>query len=152
VPGEGVGAVLLKPLAKAVADGDQIHGVIKASSLNHGGKTNGYTVPNSKSQTEVILQALQRAKIDPRTVTYIEAHGTGTVLGDPIEIVGLQQAFAEAIGQKLEPVDLPDAKRQYCAIGSVKSNIGYQSAVAVETREIGSFTSHGNRESEHPIW
>ncbi len=97
VPGEGVGALLLKPLARAEADRDHIWGIIKASSLNHGGKTNGYTVPNSKSQAEVIVDTLRKAKIDPATVNYIEAHGTGTVLGDPIEITGLQQAFTEAL-------------------------------------------------------
>ena len=66
VPGEGVGAVLLKPLAQAIADGDQIYGVIKAQRINHGGKTNGYTVPNPQAQAQVIAQALQEAGIDPR--------------------------------------------------------------------------------------
>ncbi|MFX8358722.1 beta-ketoacyl synthase N-terminal-like domain-containing protein, partial [Acinetobacter baumannii] len=61
VPGEGVGAVLLKPLAQAIADGDQIHGVIKGSAINHGGKTNGYTVPNPAAQAQVIAQALQES-------------------------------------------------------------------------------------------
>ncbi len=93
VPGEGVGAVLLKPLSKAIADGDHIYGVIKATAINHGGKTNGYTVPNPNAQGEVVREAYERAGIDPRTITYLEAHGTGTSLGDPIEIAGLRRAF-----------------------------------------------------------
>jgi polyketide synthase PksN len=93
VPGEGVGAVLLKPLSKAVADRDHIYGVIKGTSINHGGKNNGYTVPNPNSQADVIGRAFKEAGIDPRTVSYIEAHGTGTSLGDPIEIAGLSRCF-----------------------------------------------------------
>ena len=95
VPGEGVGAVLLKPLAQAQADGDHIYGVIRATAINHGGKTNGYTVPNPNAQAKVIERALREARIDARTVSYIEAHGTGTSLGDPIEISGLSKAFGQ---------------------------------------------------------
>ncbi|MDM5187014.1 SDR family NAD(P)-dependent oxidoreductase [Bacillus sp. DX4.1] len=119
VPGEGIGAVLLKPISAAKADGDHIYAVIKGTSINHGGRTNGYTVPNPKAQASVIKQALQKAKIDPRTITYIEAHGTGTSLGDPIEINGLTQAFGEYTQDK-----------QYCSIGSVKSNIGHLESAA----------------------
>ncbi|WP_303304587.1 SDR family NAD(P)-dependent oxidoreductase, partial [Flavivirga jejuensis] len=119
VPGEGVGAVLLKPLAKAIDDGDQIYGVIKSSSLNHGGKTNGYSVPNPIAQAEVIAQAFKKSGIDPRTVSYLEAHGTGTSLGDPIEIAGLSRAFASFTKDK-----------QYCSIGSAKSNIGHCESAA----------------------
>ncbi len=119
VPGEGVGAVLLKPLAQALADGDHVHGVIKATAINHGGKTNGYTVPNPEAQQALIATALRRAAIDPRTISCIEAHGTGTSLGDPIEIAGLSRAFAEHT-----------ADRQFCAIGSVKSNIGHAESAA----------------------
>ncbi|MDO9004841.1 MAG: type I polyketide synthase, partial [Aquabacterium sp.] len=119
VPGEGVGAVLLKPLAKAVQDGDQIHGVIKASALNHGGKTNGYTVPNPNAQAQVISQALRQSGVDAREVSYVEAHGTGTALGDPIEIAGLSKAYGEQTQD-----------RQYCAIGSAKSNIGHCESAA----------------------
>ena len=114
VPGEGVGAVLLKPLAGALADGDQIYGVIKGSAINHGGKTSGYTVPNPNAQAGVIARALKKAKVDPRSISYLEAHGTGTTLGDPIEITGLIKAFGEN-----------SQDRQYCAIGSLKSNIGH---------------------------
>lgn len=119
VPAEGVGSVLLKPLADAIADNDMIYGVIKGSSMNHGGKTSGYTVPNPNAQAAVILQALKNANIDARTVSYIEAHGTGTALGDPIEIRGLQDAFEHYTEDK-----------QFCAIGSVKSNIGHLESAA----------------------
>ncbi|WP_064201988.1 non-ribosomal peptide synthetase [Brevibacillus brevis] len=119
VPGEGVGAVLLKPLAKAIADGDQIYGVIKGSAINHGGKTNGYTVPNPNAQASVIGRALKEAGIDPRTISYLEAHGTGTSLGDPIEIAGLTKAFQAYTTDK-----------QFCSIGSAKSNIGHCESAA----------------------
>ncbi len=119
VPGEGVGAVILKPLEKAVADGDNIYAVIKGIATNHGGKTNGYSVPNPAAQGELILDALQKAEIDPRTISYIEAHGTGTSLGDPIEVAGLAKAFGE------NPED-----RTPCSIGSVKSNIGHLESAA----------------------
>ncbi|AZC75016.1 Malonyl CoA-acyl carrier protein transacylase [Pseudomonas chlororaphis subsp. piscium] len=119
VPGEGVGAVLLKRKRQAIADGDQIYGVIKASVLNHGGKTNGYTVPNPLAQAELISAALAQARVPARAVSYIEAHGTGTPLGDPIEIAGLSRAFARQTQD-----------RGFCAIGSVKSNIGHCESAA----------------------
>lgn len=116
-PGEGVGAVLLKPLALAEADGDHIYGVIKGTAVNHDGKTNGYTVPNPVAQTAAIRRAVRQAGVDPAAISYLEAHGTGTRLGDAIEISALTRAF------RAEGVDLPD--RQYCYLGSVKSNIGH---------------------------
>jgi acyl transferase domain-containing protein/thioesterase domain-containing protein len=119
VPGEGVGAVILKPLRKAIADGDNIYAVIKGSSVNHGGKTNGYTVPNPNAQADLISAALLAAKIDPRMISYLEAHGTGTSLGDPIEITGLIKAYRNYTQDK-----------QYCSIGSVKSNIGHLESAA----------------------
>lgn len=119
VPSEGVGAVLLKPLSLAIHDKDRIYGVIKSSSMNHGGKTSGYTVPNPNAQADVIKSALVRGNIDPRSISYIEAHGTGTALGDPIEVRGLQEAFEEFTSDK-----------QFCAIGSVKSNIGHLESAA----------------------
>ena len=119
VPGEGVGCVLLKPLAQAQEDGDHIYAVIKATALNHGGKTNGYTVPNPNAQDEVITQAIEEAGVDPRTISYLEAHGTGTSLGDPIEITGLTKAYKRYTEDK-----------QFCAIGSIKSNIGHTEAAA----------------------
>ncbi|MEU1940842.1 SDR family NAD(P)-dependent oxidoreductase, partial [Streptomyces coeruleorubidus] len=119
VPGEGVGAVLLKPLERAIADGDQIHGVIKGTAVNHGGRTSGYSVPTPVAQGEVIAEAFAAAGVDPRCVSYLEAHGTGTSLGDPIEVSGLERAFNRAGGA---PEQLP--------IGSVKSNIGHLESAA----------------------
>ncbi|MBO0797771.1 MAG: hypothetical protein J2P31_03025, partial [Blastocatellia bacterium] len=119
VGGEGVGALFLKPLDQAVRDGDQIYGVIKSSVVNHGGRTSGYTVPNPKAQAEVILAALEKANVDARSIGYIETHGTGTALGDPIEITGLSNAF--------KPYAV---ENQTCAIGSIKSNIGHLEAAA----------------------
>ncbi|WP_416966645.1 amino acid adenylation domain-containing protein [Streptomyces sp. 4F14] len=124
VDGEGVGAVILKPLAQAVADGDRIHGVIRSSAVNSGGKTGGYTVPSPHAQAEVIRASLRRAAIDPRTIGCVEAHGTGTPLGDPIEIAGLREAFAEHLDDSL----VRGVER--CAVGSVKSNIGHLESAA----------------------
>ncbi|BBA33898.1 hypothetical protein sS8_1944 [Methylocaldum marinum] len=123
VPGEGVGAVLLKPLAQALADGDPIYAVIKGSSVNHGGRTNGYAVPNPKAQAELIRRALENAGVDPRSISYVEAHGTGTALGDPVEFEGLCQAW-------VGPEARSGGDRPWCAIGSVKSNIGHLNAAA----------------------
>src|SRR5947207_3335967 len=114
-----MGAVLLKPLDSAIRDGDQIYAVIKSSTVNHGGKTNGYTVPNPNAQAELILDALRKANIDPKTLSYVETHGTGTSLGDPIEITGLLKAFEGSTEEK-----------QFCPIGSVKSNIGHLESAA----------------------
>ncbi|WP_237708014.1 SDR family NAD(P)-dependent oxidoreductase [Bacillus spizizenii] len=119
VDSEGIGAVVLKPLEQAEVDGDHIYGVIKGSTINAGGKTNGYTVPNPHSQAKLIIEALERTKLDARTISYIEAHGTGTALGDPIEIKGLTTAFEKYTHE-----------RQFCAIGSVKSNIGHSESAA----------------------
>jgi polyketide synthase PksM/rhizoxin synthesis polyketide synthase/nonribosomal peptide synthetase RhiB len=119
VQGEGVGVVVLKPLAAAVADGDRIHAVILGSAMNAGGKTSGYTVPNPHAQAEVVESALRQAGVAAAAVGYVECHGTGTNLGDPIEIAGLSDAFRRA----------GHAGRS-CAIGSVKSNIGHLEAAA----------------------
>ncbi|MCY1022598.1 SDR family NAD(P)-dependent oxidoreductase [Pyxidicoccus sp. MSG2] len=121
VPGEGVGAVLLKPLEQALADGDTIHAVIRGTSVNHGGRASGFTVPNPRQQGRLVETALARSGVAPTELGYIECHGTGTALGDPIEIQGLTQAFAHAgaAGQK-----------QVCAIGSAKSAIGHLEAAA----------------------
>ncbi|MCM3268071.1 non-ribosomal peptide synthetase [Paenibacillus elgii] len=112
--GEGVGAVLLKPLRKAVQDGDNIVAVIKGSAINQDGSTVGISAPNASSQAEVIAQAWRSARVDPETITYIEAHGTGTKLGDPVEIDGLTKAFRKQTQRK-----------QFCALGTVKTNIGH---------------------------
>ncbi|MET9414603.1 SDR family NAD(P)-dependent oxidoreductase [Streptomyces klenkii] len=119
VPGEGVGCVLLKPLSRALADGDRVLAVIRGTSVNHGGRTHGYTVPNPGAQAELVRDALDRAGVSARDVSYVEAHGTGTELGDPIEVKGLTTAFEQ---------DTDD--RGFCAIGSVKSSIGHLEAAA----------------------
>ena len=80
VPAEGVGAVLLKAKDKAIADRDHIYGIIKGTGINHGGKTSGYSVPNPHAQAGVIGRVFKDAGVDPRTITYLEAHGTGTSL------------------------------------------------------------------------
>jgi polyketide synthase PksN len=117
VRGEGVGMLVLKKLAAAEADGDHIYGLIRASAENHGGRAQSLTAPNPAAQAELLTTAYRRAGIDPRTIGYIEAHGTGTRLGDPIEINGLKSAFAQ-----LSP---PGAPVGYCGLGSVKTNIGH---------------------------
>ncbi|HEV2679002.1 MAG TPA: beta-ketoacyl synthase N-terminal-like domain-containing protein, partial [Rhodanobacter sp.] len=93
VDSEAVGALVLKPLHRAVADGDHVYGVIKGSAVNSGGKTNSYMVPNPNMQAQLVSDALQRAGVDARAVSYVEAQGTGSNLGDPIEIAGLSKAF-----------------------------------------------------------
>jgi len=118
VPGEGVGAVLLKPLSRALRDGDRVHAVILGTAVNHGGRTHGYMVPSPGAQGELVAQALRRAGVEPGSIGYLEAHGTGTGLGDPIEIAGLTRAF----GPGVAPGSIP--------IGSVKSNLGHLEAAA----------------------
>jgi thioesterase domain-containing protein/3-oxoacyl-(acyl-carrier-protein) synthase/acyl carrier protein/ubiquinone/menaquinone biosynthesis C-methylase UbiE len=114
LPSEGVGAVLLKPLEQAVRDNDRVFAVIKSTAINHGGRSNGYSVPNPNSQAQLIEDNFRKSKIDPRTITYVEAAANGSALGDPIELAGLVKAF----GNFTEDT-------QFCAIGSVKSNIGH---------------------------
>ncbi|MBU2453213.1 MAG: polyketide synthase, partial [Proteobacteria bacterium] len=124
VRGEGAGIILLKPLEKAIEDKDNIYAVLRGSAINHGGKVNSITVPNPNAQAEVIKAAFQNAKIKPDHISYIEAHGTGTALGDPIEIFGLQKAFALLNKNK------PGAKKKYCGLGSVKTNMGHLEGAA----------------------
>ncbi len=119
VPGEGVGVVVLRPLEDAIREGDHIYGVILATGTNQDGNTNGITAPSSQSQTELELEVYRKAGIDPATLSYIETHGTGTKLGDPVEIEGLKQAFARFTDRK-----------EFCAIGSVKTNIGHAGPAA----------------------
>ncbi len=127
VRGEGVGVVLLKPLSKAVADGDHIYGVVKGSAVNHGGLANSLTAPNPHAQAELLITAYERANIDPETVTYIEAHGTGTRLGDPIEMNGLKKAFEELYTRWNKPTA---TQTHGCGIGSVKTHIGHLEGAA----------------------
>ena len=111
--------VVLKRLFEAKREGDHIYGIIRGSALNHGGKTNGYTVPNPQAQSSAIRRALAESQIDARHISYIEAHGTGTRLGDPIEIAALTKAFQQYTQDT-----------EFCLIGSVKSNIGHCESAA----------------------
>ncbi|WP_342379873.1 SDR family NAD(P)-dependent oxidoreductase [Myxococcus stipitatus] len=112
VPGEGVGCVLLKPLDRALADGDPIYAVLDGGAMNNDGSTLGVTTPGVDGQVDVITRALGNAGLSPRSISYVEAHGTGTMIGDPIELRALARAFAH------EPPER-------CAIGSVKTNFGH---------------------------
>lgn len=126
VRGEGVATLLLKPLSKAEDDGDHIYGVIKGSAVNHGGRANSLTAPNPNAQSDLIVQAWGESNLDPSTVSYIEAHGTGTPLGDPVEINGLKKAFDQLYkdwGKKMP-------EKPYCGLGSVKTNIGHLETAA----------------------
>jgi acyl transferase domain-containing protein len=120
IGGNGVGIVVLKRLEDALADGDTIYAVIKGSAINNDGSLKvGYTAPSVDGQAEAIAGALAMAEVDPETVTYIEAHGTGTPLGDPIEIAALTQAFRAST-----------QKKGFCAISSVKTNVGHLDTAA----------------------
>ncbi|MEA5550940.1 SDR family NAD(P)-dependent oxidoreductase [Anabaena cylindrica UHCC 0172] len=112
--GEGCGIVVLKRLSQAIADGDKIWAVIRGSAVNHDGHTSGFTVPNGLSQEDLLRSALDNAGIEPHQVSYIEAHGTGTPLGDPIEVRAISSVFSQ--GRTPE---------QPLRIGSVKTNIGH---------------------------
>lgn len=123
VRGEGVVALVIKPLARALADGDPVHALVLGTAENHGGRAAGLTAPNPEAQRDVVLAALSRAGVGAETISYIEAHGTGTQLGDPIEINGLRAAFARGASGKL-----PSAA--WCTLGAVKSQIGHLEAAA----------------------
>ncbi|KAG9589893.1 hypothetical protein KCV01_g12059, partial [Aureobasidium melanogenum] len=114
VPGEGVGAVVLKRLADAERDGDRIHGVIRGWGVNQDGRTNGITAPNPVAQHRLHREVYERFAIDPSQIQLVEAHGTGTRLGDPIEVEALKDTFGAYT-----------KRENYCALGSVKSNIGH---------------------------
>ncbi|MBE7150864.1 acyltransferase domain-containing protein [Bacillus mycoides] len=121
VAGNGIGIVVLKRLEEALEDHDQIHAVIRATAVNNDGflRKLGYTAPSVKGQQDVIKAAHAKATVDPETITYVECHGTGTELGDPIEVMALAEAF-----------NLGKDKIGSCAIGSVKSNIGHLDTAA----------------------
>ncbi|MFE1771913.1 SDR family NAD(P)-dependent oxidoreductase [Streptomyces sp. NPDC059008] len=118
--GEGVGMLVLKSLSAAERDGDHVYGLIRSTAENHGGRSNSLTAPNPKAQAALIRRAYRAAGIDPRTVGYIEAHGTGTKLGDPIEVNGLKAAFREMYEERGAVVE-----EAHCGVGSVKTNIGH---------------------------
>lgn len=120
VSGNGIGIVVLKRMVDAVHDGDCIHAVIKGFAINNDGSEKiGYTAPSLNGQAEVIMEALAMAGVSPEAISYVEAHGTGTALGDPIEIAALTKAFRASTD-----------RRGFCAIGSVKTNIGHLNTAA----------------------
>ncbi|TAL63170.1 MAG: polyketide synthase [Legionella sp.] len=147
VQGEGAGAILLKPLSKALRDKDQIYAVIAGAAVNQDGKTNGLTAPNGLQQEALLRAAYQSAKIDPREISYVECHGTGTFLGDPIEI----QALGEVVAKQRD-------KQQPCWISSVKTNVGHLEPAAgivgmikaALTLKHGQITPHLNFSQANP--
>lgn len=119
VRSEGCGVVMLKPLQQALKDGDSIHGVIQGAAVNHDGKTQGITAPSELAQQQVLSHALENARCDANDIGYLEAHGTGTPLGDPVELAAVQSVY----GKERSP-DNP------LWIGSVKTNLGHMEAAA----------------------
>lgn len=118
VEGNGMGAVVLKPLDDALRDGDRIHAVIRGTAANNDGTRKvGFSAPSVEGQAEAIRRALHMADVEPESISYVEAHGTGTALGDPVEIEGLKQAFRST-------------RTGFCGIGSLKSNIGHLDTAA----------------------
>ncbi|MEC5160165.1 MULTISPECIES: SDR family NAD(P)-dependent oxidoreductase [unclassified Janthinobacterium] len=125
VRAEGYGAVLLKPYQDALRDGDRIYGVVRAACVNHDGQSNSLRAPNLNAQRRLIRDAWRQAGVAPRSVGYIEAHGTGTPLGDPIEVQALREAF-----QQLEADPGAPAAAASCVIGTAKTNIGHCESAA----------------------
>ncbi|AUX45576.1 beta-ketoacyl synthase [Sorangium cellulosum] len=120
VEGSGAGVVLLKRLDRALADGDTVHAVIRGAAINNDGSSKiGFTAPSVQGQAEVIAMAMVAARVEPETISYVEAHGTATRVGDPIEIAALKQVFGSRT-----------RKKNFCALGSVKTNIGHLGAAA----------------------
>src|SRR5213080_3778583 len=118
--GSGGGILVLKRLADALADGDTIHAVIKGSAVNNDGSAKaGYTAPSVDSQADAVVEALANAGVEADSISYIEAHGSGTPVGDPIEVRALTKAFRTFT-----------ERRGYCALGSVKTNVGHLDAAA----------------------
>ncbi|MFE7908952.1 SDR family NAD(P)-dependent oxidoreductase [Streptomyces albogriseolus] len=118
-PGEGAGALVVKRFSRALADGDTVHALIRATAVAHGGRTNGFTAPSPRAQARVLRQALHRGGVDPATVTVVEAHGTGTELGDPVEVAALNETYGQGAAAGVP-----------CSLGSVKSAIGHGESAA----------------------
>lgn len=112
--GEGTAVIFIKPLINAIKDNDHIYAVIKGSAINQDGNSASMTAPSAIAQAEVIEHAWKQAGVDPETISYIEAHGTGTNIGDPIEITGIEKAFRKYTD-----------KIQFCGLGSIKTNVGH---------------------------
>ncbi|MBN8213866.1 MAG: polyketide synthase dehydratase domain-containing protein, partial [Xanthomonadales bacterium] len=121
VRAEGAVVLLIKPLRRAIAEGDRIHAVVKGSAINHGGLASGLTVPNPVKQRELLMAAWDNAGVRSDELSYIEAHGTGTSLGDPIEVQGIQSAYAQRAATHT---------LQSCGLGSLKSNLGHLESAA----------------------
>lgn len=119
VPAEGVGAVLLKPLARAQADGDRVLALITGSACQHSGHANAYMVPSLQAQYRVMAKCLEQAGASPATVSYVEAAANGSPLGDPIEVAALAKLFSTT-----------STRQAPCALGAVKSNIGHPEAAS----------------------
>jgi phthiocerol/phenolphthiocerol synthesis type-I polyketide synthase E len=120
VSSDGAGVVVLKRLSDAIADGDAIHAVIRGSAMNNDGRMKvGYTAPSERGEARVIAEALAVSGVAPESMSWVETHGAATLLGDPIEVAALVEAFGDCGG-----------KRAFCALGSVKSNIGHLDAAA----------------------
>ena len=120
VSSDGAGVVILKRLSDAIADGDTIHAIIRGSAINNDGRLKvGYTAPSGPGETQVVAEAMAMADVSPESISMIETHGAGTLLGDPIEVGALVEAFGDCGG-----------KRSFCALGAVKSNIGHVDAAA----------------------
>jgi len=126
VRGEGGAIFMIKPLKQAVADGDLVSAVIKGAAVNHGGQATSLTAPNPDAQAKLIVKALEDADSPPESISYIEAHGTGTALGDPVEVLGLKQAFSSVSSGD----QFPSAHSAKCGLGTVKSNIGHLEGAA----------------------
>jgi len=145
VRGEGAGIIVLKPLSNAVDDKDMVYATIRGSAINHDGASSGLTVPNGPSQQTVIRNALASAQVQPEDVGYIEAHGTGTSLGDPIEINSLNSVFK--------------GRKQPLHIGTVKTNVGHLESAAgivgliktILAVKHGQIPSNNNFESINPL-
>jgi acyl transferase domain-containing protein/acyl carrier protein len=124
--GSGVGVIILRRLSDALADGDTVHAVILSAAINNDGSGRaGFTAPSIDGQAAVILTALEQARIEPATIGYVEGHGTGTAIGDPIEVAALTKAFSQAttaMGTAMGPAS--------CMLGSVKTNVGHLNAAA----------------------
>ena len=127
VRGEGSGAVILKPLSKAKQDHDHIYAVIRSTAVNHGGKANTLTSPNVNAQADLLYRAYSKAEISLDEVSYLEAHGTGTSLGDPVEINGIKKAYRML---KDANVGSNHIIHPCCEVGTVKTNIGHLETAA----------------------
>ncbi|HEX6755493.1 MAG TPA: SDR family NAD(P)-dependent oxidoreductase [Mycobacteriales bacterium] len=122
--GAGGGVAVLKPLAAALRDGDTVRAVVLATAVNNDGAKDSFAGPSADGQAAVVRRALELAGVDPRSVTYVEAHATGTAVGDPIEVAALRRVFGDS------DTDTDPGRGAWCGLGSVKSNIGHLSQAA----------------------